>query len=79
MLAKFCTRTASLQALGLGHADAHAPLLTCMLHAATQVDALIEEEMKSSTKKPADYLRELPPVPGPKFEGHPMLAAEYER
>lgn len=44
-----------------------------------QVDALIEEELKRSTKRPADYLKEFPPVPGPKFEGHPLLADEYER
>jgi pre-mRNA-splicing factor SPF27 len=40
---------------------------------------LIEEEMKRSTKRPADYLKELGPVPGPKFESNPLLAAEYER
>jgi pre-mRNA-splicing factor SPF27 len=44
-----------------------------------QVDALIEEELKKSTKKPADYLREMPPMPTTAFEGHPMLANEFER
>ena len=44
-----------------------------------QVEALIEEELKRSTKKPADYLREMPAVPSNLFEGHPLLAAEYER
>ncbi|KAF8062947.1 MOS4 [Scenedesmus sp. PABB004] len=43
------------------------------------VDALIEEEMRRSAKRPADYLKDLPPVPAPKFEGHPALAAEYAR
>jgi pre-mRNA-splicing factor SPF27 len=44
-----------------------------------QVEALIEEEMRSSAKRPADYLKELPPLPPAKFEGHPLLQAEYER
>ncbi len=44
-----------------------------------QVDALIEEEQKRSTKKPADYLREMPALSSTMFEGHPLLAAEYER
>ena len=44
-----------------------------------QVDALIEEELRRSTKKPADYLREMPAVPPNLFEGHPLLAAEYNR
>ncbi len=44
-----------------------------------QVDALIEEELKRSTKKPSDYLREMPSLPPTVFEGHPILAAEYER
>ena len=44
-----------------------------------QVDTLIEEELRRSTKKPADYLREMPAVPSNVFEGHPLLAAEYER
>ena len=43
------------------------------------VDALIEEELKRSTKKPSDYLREMPALPAAMFEGHPLLAAEYER
>jgi len=44
-----------------------------------QVDSLIEEEMRRSSRKPADYLADFPPLPGPRFEGHPLLAAEYER
>jgi pre-mRNA-splicing factor SPF27 len=44
-----------------------------------QVEALIEAEMRQSTKRPADYLKELPPLPPAKFEGHPLLQAEYER
>lgn len=43
------------------------------------VDGLIEEEMRSSTKRPADYLKELPPLPPARFEGHPLLQREYER
>lgn len=44
-----------------------------------QVEALIEAEMRNSTKRPADYLKELPALPPAKFEGHPLLLAEYER
>lgn len=44
-----------------------------------QVEQLIEEEMRSSSKRPADYLRELPALPPMKFEAHPMLNVEYER
>ncbi|KAI3853449.1 hypothetical protein MKW92_043349 [Papaver armeniacum] len=45
----------------------------------TVVDKLVEEEMRRSTKKPADYLKDLPPAPKCNFENHPMLAREYER
>ncbi|KAI8466280.1 MAG: breast carcinoma amplified sequence 2 [Monoraphidium minutum] len=44
-----------------------------------QVEALIEAEMRTSSKRPADYLKELPALPPAKFEGHPLLQAEYER
>ncbi|XP_072958725.1 pre-mRNA-splicing factor SPF27 homolog [Typha angustifolia] len=44
-----------------------------------EVDRLVEEEMRRSSKKPADFLRELPPMPPVSFEDHPMLAREYER
>lgn len=44
-----------------------------------KVNKLIEEEMRRSTKKPVDYLKEMPPVPPARFEGHPMLKEEYER
>ncbi|KAK9091730.1 hypothetical protein Sjap_024907 [Stephania japonica] len=43
------------------------------------VDRLVEEEMQRSTKKPADFLKNLPPMPKSSFENHPMLAREYER
>jgi pre-mRNA-splicing factor SPF27 len=45
----------------------------------TQVDRLIEEEMRRSSLRPQDYLNKLPPLPAAKFEGHPLLAKEYER
>lgn len=35
---------------------------------AAEVDRLVEEEMRRSTKKPADFLRELPPLPKVNFE-----------
>lgn len=44
-----------------------------------EVDRLIEEEMRRSTKKPADFLKDLPPLPKFSFENHPMIAKEYER
>ncbi|KAL2609761.1 hypothetical protein R1flu_028334 [Riccia fluitans] len=44
-----------------------------------EVDKLIEEEMRNSTKRPADFLAELPPAPKLDFENCPMLAKEYER
>jgi pre-mRNA-splicing factor SPF27 len=44
-----------------------------------QVDKLIEEEMRRSTRRPADYVKELPPVPPARFGGHSMLQQEYER
>lgn len=44
-----------------------------------QVDKLVEEEMRRSTKRPADYLKEMPPIRPARFEGHPMLQQEYER
>ncbi|KAJ9537324.1 hypothetical protein OSB04_030057 [Centaurea solstitialis] len=45
----------------------------------TEVDRLIEEEMRRSSKKPSDYLKDLPPVAKFNFENYPMLAREYER
>ena len=30
-------------------------------------------------KRPADFLKELGPEPAPKFDDHPLLAAEIER
>uniref|UniRef100_A0A7R9VI47 Pre-mRNA-splicing factor SPF27 n=1 Tax=Chlamydomonas euryale TaxID=1486919 RepID=A0A7R9VI47_9CHLO len=43
------------------------------------VDELIDAEVRRSTKRPADYLREMPPLPASRLEGHAMLEAEYER
>ncbi|KMZ71151.1 Pre-mRNA-splicing factor SPF27-like protein [Zostera marina] len=43
------------------------------------VDSLVEEEMRRSSKKPSDFLRDLPPMPKFDFMDHPMLAKEYER
>jgi len=44
-----------------------------------EVDRLVEEEMRRSSKKPADFLKDLPPLPKFNFENHPMIAIEYER
>ncbi|CAN1180329.1 Pre-mRNA-splicing factor SPF27 homolog [Linum perenne] len=44
-----------------------------------EVDRLVEEEMRRSSKKPADFLKDLPPLPKFTFEDYPMLAKEYER
>ncbi|XP_074312237.1 pre-mRNA-splicing factor SPF27 homolog [Silene latifolia] len=44
-----------------------------------EVDRLVEEEMRRSSKKPSDYLKDLPPLPKFNLEDHPMLAREYER
>ncbi|KAK8965715.1 hypothetical protein KSP40_PGU022445 [Platanthera guangdongensis] len=44
-----------------------------------EVDALVEAEMRKSVKKPADFLKDLPPLPKFAFEDHPMLAREYDR
>ncbi|PHT47419.1 Pre-mRNA-splicing factor SPF27 -like protein [Capsicum baccatum] len=44
-----------------------------------KVDRLIEEEMRRSSKKPSDFLKNLPPLRKFNFENHPMLAREYER
>ncbi|XP_057950620.1 pre-mRNA-splicing factor SPF27 homolog [Malania oleifera] len=43
------------------------------------VDRLVEEEMRRSSKKPSDFLKDLPPLSKFSFENHPMLAREYER
>lgn len=40
-----------------------------------EVDRLVEEEMRRSSKKPSDFLKELPPVPKLKFQvKSPLLA-----
>ncbi|MED6138399.1 Pre-mRNA-splicing factor SPF27, variant 3 [Stylosanthes scabra] len=44
-----------------------------------EVDRLVEEEMRRSTKKPADFLKEFPPLPTLNFEEYPMIGREYER
>lgn len=44
-----------------------------------EVDRMVEEEMRRSSKKPADFLKDLPPLPKFNFENHPMIAREYER
>lgn len=44
-----------------------------------EVDRLVEEEMRRSSKKPSDFLKDLPPLTKFKFENHPMLAREYDR
>ncbi|PRW44377.1 pre-mRNA-splicing factor SPF27-like protein isoform B [Chlorella sorokiniana] len=43
------------------------------------VDKLIEEEMRSSSKKPTDYLNELPPLPETRFKGDELLEKEMAR
>ncbi|KAK2969894.1 hypothetical protein RJ640_007442 [Escallonia rubra] len=44
-----------------------------------EVDRLVEEEMRTSSKKPSTFLKHLPPLPKFNFQNHPMLAREYER
>ncbi|CAN6885803.1 unnamed protein product [Brassica oleracea] len=44
-----------------------------------EVDLLVEEEMRRSSKKPADFLKDLPPLPKFDFENCPVLGKEYER
>ncbi|KAF7819948.1 pre-mRNA-splicing factor SPF27-like protein [Senna tora] len=44
-----------------------------------EVDRLVEEEMRRSSKKPSDFLKDLLPLPKFNFEDYPMIAREYER
>ncbi|KAK1277462.1 hypothetical protein QJS04_geneDACA003498 [Acorus gramineus] len=43
-----------------------------------EVDRMIEEEMRRSSRRPSDFLHD-PPPRELQFEDHPMLAKEYER
>ncbi|CAN8270249.1 unnamed protein product [Cochlearia groenlandica] len=45
----------------------------------SEVDRLVEEEMRRSSKKPSDFLKDLPPLPKFDFENCPILGKEYER
>ncbi|XP_044477169.1 pre-mRNA-splicing factor SPF27 homolog [Mangifera indica] len=44
-----------------------------------EVDRMVEQEMRRSSKKPSDFLKDLPPLAKFSFQNHPMLAKEYER
>lgn len=44
-----------------------------------EVDRLVEEEMRRSSKKPADFLKDFPPLPSSNFHDYPMIGREYER
>ncbi|KAG5522543.1 hypothetical protein RHGRI_034640 [Rhododendron griersonianum] len=44
-----------------------------------EVDRLVEDEMRRSSKKPSDFLKDLPSLPKSQFQNHPILAREYER
>ncbi|GMI73104.1 Modifier of snc1,4 [Hibiscus trionum] len=44
-----------------------------------EVDRLVEEEMRRSIKKPADFLKDLPPLPTFNFQNYPMVGKEFER
>ncbi|XP_020215477.1 pre-mRNA-splicing factor SPF27 homolog [Cajanus cajan] len=44
-----------------------------------EVDRLVEEEMRRSSKKPTDFLKDFPPLPNSSFQNYPMIAREYER
>lgn len=44
-----------------------------------EVDQLVEAEMRHSSKRPADFLPLLPPLPILDFQSCPMFAREYER
>ncbi|KAG5024603.1 hypothetical protein AAZX31_08G050200 [Glycine max] len=44
-----------------------------------EVDRLVEDEMRRSTKKPTDFLNDFPPLPNSIFQNYPMIAREYER
>lgn len=44
-----------------------------------EVDRMVEEELRRSAKKPADFLKDLPPLAKPDFKNNPVLAREYDR
>ncbi|XP_050378654.1 pre-mRNA-splicing factor SPF27 homolog [Argentina anserina] len=44
-----------------------------------EVDLMVEEELRRSAKKPADFLKDLPPLAKPDFKNNPVLAREYDR
>lgn len=44
-----------------------------------EVDRMVEQEMRRSSKKPSDFLKDLPTLSRFTFQNHPMLAKEYER
>ncbi|KAL8124071.1 pre-mRNA-splicing factor SPF27 homolog isoform X2 [Apium graveolens] len=44
-----------------------------------EVDLLIQNEMRMSSKKPSDFLKQLPPIPPFNLQNHPLLAREFER
>lgn len=44
-----------------------------------EVNRLVQEEMRRSKKRPADFLKELPPVPPLRPEKCPMVARECDR
>ncbi|KAG0559405.1 hypothetical protein KC19_10G102000 [Ceratodon purpureus] len=44
-----------------------------------EVDKMIAEEMRVSSKKPSDFLGDLPSVPFMNPQDHPMLAKEFDR
>ncbi|KAK7383449.1 hypothetical protein VNO78_29128 [Psophocarpus tetragonolobus] len=44
-----------------------------------EVDRLVEDEMRRSSKKPTHFLKDFPPLPNSNFQNYPMIAREYER
>ncbi|XP_050368810.1 pre-mRNA-splicing factor SPF27 homolog [Argentina anserina] len=44
-----------------------------------EVDLMVEDELCRSTKKPADFLKDLPPLAKPEFKNNPVPVREYDR